>query len=109
MRSCAPSVSKPVSKTRSGSSLSFFYRWALGQTCESVVLRPVNSMDGMTADVVLMEPAMLDELTARLLALKRSGGRILRPHQQAARHHRMGVMSATLLFPWKSSIVSTMA
>ena len=36
---------------------------------ESVVLRPVNSVDGMTADVVLMPPEMLAELTTRLLAL----------------------------------------
>jgi GMP synthase (glutamine-hydrolysing) len=34
---------------------------------ESVVLRPVNSLDGMTADVVLMADAWLDELTAKLL------------------------------------------
>lgn len=39
------------------------------QTRESIALRPVNSMDGMTADVVLMEIAMLEQLTARLLAL----------------------------------------
>ncbi len=36
---------------------------------ESVVLRPINSMDGMTADVVLMPPEMLDRLTGELLAL----------------------------------------
>lgn len=35
---------------------------------ESVVLRPINSVDGMTADVVLMPPEMQDRLTARLLA-----------------------------------------
>jgi GMP synthase (glutamine-hydrolysing) len=39
------------------------------QAHESVVLRPINSVDGMTADVVLMPPEMLDRLTARLLAL----------------------------------------
>lgn len=38
---------------------------------ESIVLRPINSVDGMTADVVLMEPLQLDELTARLLELPR--------------------------------------
>ena len=36
---------------------------------ESVVLRPINSVDGMTADVVLMERELLDQLSARLLAL----------------------------------------
>jgi GMP synthase (glutamine-hydrolysing) len=36
---------------------------------ESIVLRPINSADGMTADVVLMGPEMLDRLTARLLAM----------------------------------------
>jgi GMP synthase (glutamine-hydrolysing) len=36
---------------------------------ESVVLRPVNSVDGMTADVVLMSPDILETLTIRLLAL----------------------------------------
>jgi GMP synthase (glutamine-hydrolysing) len=36
---------------------------------ESVVLRPINSMDGMTADVVLMPPEQLEQLTQRLLAL----------------------------------------
>jgi GMP synthase (glutamine-hydrolysing) len=40
-----------------------------GQARESVVLRPVNSTDGMTADVVLMKRAMLGKLTAQLLAL----------------------------------------
>ncbi len=36
---------------------------------ESIVLRPINSVDGMTADVVLMRPESLDELTSKLLAL----------------------------------------
>jgi GMP synthase (glutamine-hydrolysing) len=36
---------------------------------ESIVLRPINSVDGMTADVVLMSPEQLDQLTKRLLAL----------------------------------------
>ncbi|MDQ2777330.1 MAG: glutamine-hydrolyzing GMP synthase [Acidobacteriota bacterium] len=38
---------------------------------ESIVLRPINSVDGMTADVVLMEPALLDRLTTELLELER--------------------------------------
>ncbi len=36
---------------------------------ESVVLRPIDSVDGMTADVVLMNPDKLDKLTKRLLCL----------------------------------------
>ena len=36
---------------------------------ESVVLRPINSVDGMTADVVLMDAAELDSLTKNLLAI----------------------------------------
>lgn len=36
---------------------------------ESIVLRPIYSVDGMTADVVLMESAALDQVTAQLLAL----------------------------------------
>jgi GMP synthase (glutamine-hydrolysing) len=38
---------------------------------ESVVLRPINSVDGMTADVVLMSEPWLNDLTARLLSLPR--------------------------------------
>jgi GMP synthase (glutamine-hydrolysing) len=36
---------------------------------ESVVLRPINSVDGMTADVVLMRREMLDRLTQQILAI----------------------------------------
>ena len=36
---------------------------------ESVVLRPINSVDGMTADVVLMGAAELESLTKNLLAI----------------------------------------
>ncbi|MFL6415184.1 MAG: glutamine-hydrolyzing GMP synthase [Bryobacteraceae bacterium] len=36
---------------------------------ESIVLRPINSVDGMTADVVLMDPEPLRDLTARILSL----------------------------------------
>jgi GMP synthase (glutamine-hydrolysing) len=36
---------------------------------ESVILRPINSVDGMTADVVLMSPDELEALTGKLLAL----------------------------------------
>ncbi|MGH9621779.1 MAG: glutamine-hydrolyzing GMP synthase, partial [Bryobacteraceae bacterium] len=36
---------------------------------ESVVLRPIQSVDGMTADAVLMGPEMVEQLTARLLRM----------------------------------------
>lgn len=36
---------------------------------ESVVLRPIDSIDGMTADAVLMEPNQLAELTGQLLSI----------------------------------------
>ncbi len=36
---------------------------------ESIVLRPINSVDGMTADVVLMPDASLSDLTQKLLSL----------------------------------------
>jgi GMP synthase (glutamine-hydrolysing) len=36
---------------------------------ESIVLRPINSVDGMTADVVLMPPELLDRLTTQVLKL----------------------------------------
>jgi GMP synthase (glutamine-hydrolysing) len=40
---------------------------------ESIVLRPVNSLDGMTADVVLMSDARLAELTHQILAIPEIG------------------------------------
>ena len=36
---------------------------------ESVVLRPINSVDGMTADVVLMPAETLNQLTRQILAI----------------------------------------
>jgi GMP synthase (glutamine-hydrolysing) len=39
------------------------------QNRESIVLRPINSVDGMTADVVLIPRQMLDKLTVQLLSL----------------------------------------
>ena len=41
----------------------------VGESRESVVLRPINSVDGMTADVVLMEQDQLEALGAKLLNL----------------------------------------
>ncbi len=40
-----------------------------GQTRESIVLRPINSVDGMTADVVLIEPEALHRMTTELLKI----------------------------------------
>jgi GMP synthase (glutamine-hydrolysing) len=40
-----------------------------GEARESIVLRPINSADGMTADVVLMDAEQLEQLTRELLAL----------------------------------------
>ena len=40
---------------------------------ESVVLRPIDSIDGMTAEAVLMDPDMLQQLTQELLALSEVG------------------------------------
>ena len=41
---------------------------------ESVILRPINSMDGMTADVVLMDADQVSALTERLLAIPEVAG-----------------------------------
>jgi GMP synthase (glutamine-hydrolysing) len=40
-----------------------------GAAHESVILRPINSVDGMTADVVLMPAPDLTTLTQKLLAM----------------------------------------
>lgn len=40
-----------------------------GEARESIVLRPIDSADGMTADVVLMAPDQLERLTRELLAI----------------------------------------
>ncbi|HEY3455206.1 MAG TPA: glutamine-hydrolyzing GMP synthase [Bryobacteraceae bacterium] len=41
-----------------------------GAARESIVLRPIHSVDGMTADVILMEPELLERLTWELLAIE---------------------------------------
>ena len=46
---------------------------------ESVALRPINSVDGMTADAVLMERDILEQLTRKFLELQKS--------QQSFRSH----------------------
>jgi GMP synthase (glutamine-hydrolysing) len=40
-----------------------------GEARESIALRPINSVDGMTADAVLMDSGMLERLTRKLLDL----------------------------------------
>ena len=58
---------------------------------DSVVLRPVDSVDGMTAQSVPMPAELLQRAVLRDLTSGWHRGRFLRPHQQAARHHRVGV------------------
>ncbi len=40
-----------------------------GDARESVVLRPINSVDGMTADAVLMPEELMDQVTRQILAI----------------------------------------
>jgi GMP synthase (glutamine-hydrolysing) len=42
----------------------------VGATPDSVVLRPIHSVDGMTAQVVRMPAALLDRMAAELLAVE---------------------------------------
>jgi GMP synthase (glutamine-hydrolysing) len=37
---------------------------------DSVVLRPIDSVDGMTAESVMMDPDQLDQLTAELMQIE---------------------------------------
>ena len=52
----------------------------LGAPCDkhdahdSVVLRPIQSVDGMTADSVTMPDALLNEMSARLMAIPAIAG-----------------------------------
>jgi len=45
-----------------------------GAARDSVVLRPVQSVDGMTADSVVMPDDLLDTLSARLMAMPEIAG-----------------------------------
>ena len=45
-----------------------------GELHDSVVLRPIQSVDGMTADSVTMPDALLSEMTARLMAIPAIAG-----------------------------------
>ena len=53
---------------------------------DSVVLRPIDSVDGMTASVVRAPEELLARMTDELCQTGRCGGRVLRSHQQTARH-----------------------
>ncbi len=53
---------------------------------DSVVLRPIDSVDGMTANVVRMPEELLGQDGGRT-DRGRCGGRVLRSYEQAARHH----------------------
>ena len=60
-----------------------------------VVLRPVTSEDAMTADWARLPDQVLATISTRITNEVRRGqpGRA-RHHQQAARHHRVGVTPA---------------
>ncbi len=58
---------------------------------DSVVLRPVDSVDGMTAQSVPMDAALLRHMCAEVSANCGDCGCVLRPDAQTARHHRVGV------------------
>jgi GMP synthase (glutamine-hydrolysing) len=37
---------------------------------DSIVLRPIDSVDGMTASTVFMEPALLERMVSELMAVE---------------------------------------
>jgi GMP synthase (glutamine-hydrolysing) len=45
-----------------------------GESRDSVVLRPIQSVDGMTADSVPMPDELLHEMSARLMAIPEIAG-----------------------------------
>ena len=53
---------------------------------DSVVLRPVDSVDGMTAQSVLMKAELRERISTELLHVDGHRGRVLRSHAQASRH-----------------------
>ena len=58
---------------------------------ESVVLRPVGSIDGMTAEAMLMPAHLLQRLTSELLDIASAQCGFLRRHQQTTGHYRVGI------------------
>ena len=61
------------------------------QRPDSVVLRPIDSVDGMTARAVRLPAGLLAQMVQELMRSGRCGRRVLRSHQQAAGHHRVGM------------------
>ena len=61
---------------------------------DSVVLRPVHSVDGMTAQAVKMPHALLQKMSAAADGDSGSRRRVLRSYAQAARDYRVGVDAA---------------
>ena len=60
---------------------------------DSVVLRPVDSVDGMTAQSVAMPDSLLRAHFQRAAGDSGNRRRILRPDAQTACHHRVGIAS----------------
>ena len=58
---------------------------------DSIVLRPIDSVDGMTAESVVMEPEAAEAPHGRGTRCPRNRGGILRSNAQAPRHNRVGV------------------
>ena len=58
---------------------------------DSVVLRPVDSVDGMTAQSVSIDEALLCRMAGELMAVAGRGGRVFGFDAQAAGDDRMGV------------------
>ena len=63
-----------------------------GDQPDSVVLRPIHSVDGMTAQVVRMPHELLHRMTHELHVGERRLRRLLRSDAQAARNHRVGIV-----------------
>ena len=64
---------------------------------DSVVLRPIDSVDGMTAQSVSMDEPLLQRYGRRTPRSRRRLRRVLRSDAQAASHHRVGVKRVTSL------------
>ena len=58
---------------------------------DSVVLRPIHSVDGMTAQAVRMPADLLRTMADELLAIEGVCARVLRSDAQTARHDRVGI------------------
>ncbi len=68
-----------------------------------IVLRPVSSEDAMTADWTRLPYEVLARISTRITnEVRRGQPRRARHHQQAARHHRVGVTAPSTAFDLKS-------